>query len=965
MSAGISSDRDIGNTAARGFRRPGLDAGKFAQSYQKSRSRKARDERLSLRTSQIQKARDGRLSRRLRRAFAPSSIDEGALSLLDDTASSNTEDATSSNDEEMSEGISPDREIGNTISTEASDMQGVEDTDQDISANAQLPTTDPSFVGADEEISTEASGSDEETSTEASGTEEEISAESSSNNDASSSKTGAGAGSSSKTGVGAEEHVVYSADVGRRRLPTAETSTEKADDVFYAYYNSEPPYTDKNTMALEPYQMVLTMVASPQVSLQQTEDDLQRPCHQLFATSTGSGKTLTLLNSLWQYATYVPDDGEMFSCYVIAPPSAKSEITNTITNQKKNVVIPGMHRFGAAFHKRHDIKESIDTHLKRRNIFVLTYTEFVKHVGTDTAFDANFPPLLALRSEENKKKLKVSPKSRKVFKRALETDTTRIALFFDEAHVLVLSGDKGMDPKALDNTRQAIHDNRIGCCFFFTWTFMTKSVVNAVCLMMTLRGKAWCEGKKIKKKDWLEHLSDPNFDKNRFFHRDKDKQGRLDTLYTQLKELKCPITNTDYCNNVPKPLMALQMDQTHIDLLFEACLEHVFYLDVSIQTRATMPISSKGTGTTMPLRGRNEPLHDAYEDKPRASEYVKLVLAKYGFSSSLKPTADKNALAKWYNLVQNQEDGAGKLNGKWKLLALYNDILDFSRPLRASYKKSFRKLTFDNLWKVIREAETRAGAPTAKALKELKNKDNGSSMTRNRSEAEAYASSADGVPPSYYAWTPPILAAHVKSDKQQVAKWNSSFEGKFALIQPNYICFLPAGKDDKNPMFDNLDARLAEMKGSELSKNPTELSLFPDWSNLKSIAKNKKTEITSDNACNLKVGVDLKAFVGDKDADINLLDRVLECRTPKLFFIVKKLRTQMKNTESKFNSRNAAIFIPVERSGSKELLRTVIATLSAALRLEHRVFHPTKPNAKGCPSDPPAPQADLPLLGQS
>ena len=58
-------------------------------------------------------------------------------------------------------------------------------------------------------------------------------------------------------------------DFTRKRIERAASATVRADDVFYAYYNESPYVEQKNVIALAPHQMLLTVVASPHVSVQQ------------------------------------------------------------------------------------------------------------------------------------------------------------------------------------------------------------------------------------------------------------------------------------------------------------------------------------------------------------------------------------------------------------------------------------------------------------------------------------------------------------------------------------------------------------------------------------------------------------------------------------------------------------------------------------------------------------------------
>ena len=490
-------------------------------------------------------------------------------------------------------------------------------------------------------------------------------------------------------------------------LSLIETQEKKADDLFYAYYHSDVHTPTKNAAMLAPYQMLLTYIASPDIA---AANHNERPCHQLFATSTGSGKTLTILNSVWQYATYEPTSGKAFDCYIIAPKAAIGAIVSELKRNQSISAITGLHRFvtdiinlnkqaksGASKSKNDEKKANeaddadeedgeededelgklLKRELRRRRIHFLPFHRFVKYIGDKPpeSPDAELKELLKLRHVPHESKEKKQKRLAAV---------SRLALFFDEAHGLVdpsMTTEPGTNAVTnLPKVREALYRTNVGCCFFFTWTFMTKSAANAVALMATLRGLQWATDKNISLQDRNpDIIAFSTTHKHNFFFDDIPKSNSLRRYLKQFKTLKCPGEPIDHISKY-----ALAMSPIQQRLFYEMCRHHVFYLDVSTHTRTLAETNTTTNASNIleePQRKTKAPLRDTYVEQldtlrnGDSREYVRLLLAENQVPCSKD---ERNA---WYVKHVKTEKG---LVGIRKV---YNELCDYVN-YTASRKKS-------------------------------------------------------------------------------------------------------------------------------------------------------------------------------------------------------------------------------------------------------------------------------------
>ena len=760
-------------------------------------------------------------------------------------------------------------------------------------------------------------------------------------------------------------------DFERKTVQRAETATEKANDLFYAYYNQQPYKAPEGKLALTPYQMLLSVVASPQISIENQSNDSIRPCHQLFATSTGSGKTLALLNSVWQYASFIPDDGHMFTCYIIAPPSAKKEIIDQMCYDEQNNAVEGLHRYVRQVRsvkesrnknkkkesakesrskdsKKESVKEprskdkkkesktsdicvNVSEALKQRGILFLNYREFVqimirKKKSADPTWNAKYGQLFDFSQG------KPSP---------------RIGLFFDEAHALVDTSATDdpvcQDADCLARVRQRISETQLGCCMFFTWTFITKSVTNAVTLMLTLRGQAWASSKGIASKDWNrgrasnqtgKKIKDcpPLTDKKEkegvtFFVIDKEAQEYIDDICKQLKQHKCPPLEISRL-----PRTALTMTSKGQSLFYEACLDHVFYLDVSknIVKEIDESIARKLTEAPQPLDSDDEPLDENFRrDAP--SDYIFQLLRNYGFKGDWKHKDFED----WFNELKESE------LHRYKLLSLHNAIADAKNPFpqggrrlilrtyldpKTNKREDGKDWSVENMRKLLKDAAT-----------STKDREQPGFLDKTKTKEIIHDPERKDIPRSYFAWAPPTdYGMHLQTDSDNVHQWYKYSSGPFSPMKFVEKELIPSDKT----VFEHLDAKVKRNQDKKHPRKPptlTRLALFPDWDGVSG-----KKAITPENACNLDEDVALKSFLPNPTRLDKLLSpeqektltSFVECRAPKLYCVIKLMRTKIKNASGGESTRNAAVYVPLEGHSSTDTLEFLKAIFVNLLKLQ-------------------------------
>ena len=771
--------------------------------------------------------------------------------------------------------------------------------------------------------------------------------------------------------------------------------TEKANNLMMSYYaHSPPPYNRKqnNQLLFAPYQMMLNMVAPPELLVTDPDREMNRMTYQLFCTSTGSGKTITILNIAWQYAT---SSVMPFDVYIVAPPKARAEIIKQLTSEEKVIPIPGMNLFVAHIRKKYGKKDPkeyplfVQNEMDKRNIHFITYVQLCNAC---------------------KKK---NPSGRYPNLRDMGPN---VVLVLDEAHALTDASAAG-DPMVTDDTlaavRQKIYDKRIGGMFAFTWTLTTVSVLHAICLMVAMRGRTWSEKNNLTPEDWPIKLKE-KFQSNRFFVLNSSRQGVIKDTLKEINSLPCPIK----VSSLPKVALSIN-GQEGRDLTYNLFRGHVFYLDVSGDIRAAMetfpdplPVGKK---TRPPLTVAPTPtISNMFISKD--PYYISFLLRRYGYKGTLPPNKNARGLEmfkKWYNTLDTTAalksakkalcveigdfidpsrrrtiaEKASKLPGmldiinKLKLPYIKPDAVpalelavDATHKISEAYKSTnpsdfvkevlglyHYKYPLSNSQESIMQLETwcshvtRADYggdvwlhgiwndlhPELDEEKDAKPSITCSDVAKTVHDLLATSPKSRVAPqfPSYYGWKPPdniqtILPTDEKWWKSQIQAWNRARTGDFAELIPHEPINVPIPSVE----LDNLRQKLRNATKKDKFADSGKFSIFPSWEGVTGT-----TNLTQKNACDLKVNISLQQYLNkaykSKDPKAKeLIEKTIQCRAPKMYEFVQIFRKPIKiESTGTVMQRNASVYLPIQ-FGKKDVYEMFKRGL--ALLLDLKIHEP-------------------------
>lgn len=437
---------------------------------------------------------------------------------------------------------------------------------------------------------------------------------------------------------------------------------ERANDVFLSYY-AAAPHRPRPPAKLQfaPYQMLLSSVAGPEMVRRNTPTE--RFTHQLFCSSTGSGKSITILNSAWQYAcSWHRGLNLPYRVVVVAPDPAKQEVLNQLVDSTKPVPIPGLAayitHFSASWRSQQpplpqgDGAEAQDARAKAQAALALEMEKQLKKRNLE------FMTYLQLYN--------------RTVKKSGETLGPATVLLLDEAHALVdaqAASNQFVNDDMMAEVRQWIYEQELAACLLFTWT-----PKNPVCLMVMLRGRAWGEAQdpKITAADWPAVLPSghdaPNWPGNAFYVRDATLTAKARDAQKRLAKLSCPVKPLESAGDVVR-------DRKKLLRLFSG---HVFYLDISGDLYLKLE--------TAPL-GEAPPLSPEEEEAEHLRQLflagdpslVSTMLRKAGYKGSLRPWAESSGareLETWYAKMEETPCTRALLKDLW---AEFQDFEDLKR----------------------------------------------------------------------------------------------------------------------------------------------------------------------------------------------------------------------------------------------------------------------------------------------
>ena len=357
----------------------------------------------------------------------------------------------------------------------------------------------------------------------------------------------------------------------------------QANKLYLTTFSHRPRGSKPGRITLAPYQQLLPAIAGPDMVAypEDSPDGVDpRSTYILFCTSTGSGKTMTIWNSAWQYATcpvpFTTTHGTVvkdpFKVFIIAPPSALDEILSQVCSLKKPVPVEGLRDYVIyclqEFEREHPTPKGKEADpnakartgymkdkLARRNVHLLNYRQLCNHMSRHPKKSSEYPELCLPKLKKN------------------------VVFIFDEAHALIDTPggtkDIHVKPEHLRRVRDRLHKETVSACIACTWTLTTVGVPQAVNLLVTLRGSKWAKSQTppLVASDWPESLP-TNFTKNRYLQVDSAAQDELVKLVNLVgkDKLRCPLET-----KLPSTALSVGSAEDLLDLLNGM----VFYYDAS------------------------------------------------------------------------------------------------------------------------------------------------------------------------------------------------------------------------------------------------------------------------------------------------------------------------------------------------------------------------------------------------